>query len=209
VAAGLCGGLGLAPSANLGDGRIRLPRALTGFIEARKVEQAVSGGVKNNFLDPSGTIRAEDFTKDVYGNVPYHRVEYTAERITAFFNLDLSLLRSYRLPQAALDLLVALGLLKIRRFLASGTRLRTACDLAPLHPDPVVTNLPDFRVPPEADLLKLVQDRIRQCQQQGLLANPPVTVVEVSTVQIKKDEKKKSSNADDSEESESEENKKG
>ena len=135
--------------ANLEDGRLRVPRALTAFIEARNAREAVSGGVKNSYFDPSGTIRVVDFDKDVYGNVPYHRIEYTAESLTAYFNLDLSLLRSFALGDSAFDLLVSLALFKIRRFLAAGTRLRTACDLAPVLADPHVTQPEDFDVPAE------------------------------------------------------------
>ena len=53
--------------ANLEDGRIKSPRALTGFIEAEDIREAASGGVKNNPLDPSGTMRAEGFESNVYG----------------------------------------------------------------------------------------------------------------------------------------------
>lgn len=116
--------------ANVEDGRLRFPRALTGFIEAEKVEVAASGGVKNQPFDPSGTLRAEGYDKDVYGNVPYARIEYTAERIRAYFNLDLAQLRSHGLPDEGLRLLVSLAAYKIRRFLHEGLRLRTACDLA-------------------------------------------------------------------------------
>ena len=55
--------------ANLLDGRMRFPRAVTGFVEASDVMEAVSGGVKNNPLDPTGKIRAKDYDKDVYSNV--------------------------------------------------------------------------------------------------------------------------------------------
>ena len=75
--------------ANLGDGRVRLPRIVSGFIEAENVQEAVSGGVKNNPIDPTGKIRAAEYDKNVYGNVPYGRTEYTASRITAYFNIDL------------------------------------------------------------------------------------------------------------------------
>lgn len=83
--------------ANLGDGRLKIPRALSGFIEARNVREVVSGGVKFNPIDPTGKLRAEGFDKDVYGNVPYQRVEFTAEKITAYFNVDVGLLQSYAL----------------------------------------------------------------------------------------------------------------
>src|ERR1019366_4851356 len=59
------------------DSRIRVPRAISAFIEASDVMEAVSGGVKNNALDPTGKIRAKDFDENVYSNVPYQRVEYT------------------------------------------------------------------------------------------------------------------------------------
>jgi CRISPR-associated protein Csb1 len=49
--------------ANLEDGRIKLPRAVTGFIEARNIREAASGGVKNNPLDPTGTVRAAGYDK--------------------------------------------------------------------------------------------------------------------------------------------------
>ena len=115
--------------ANVEDGRLRFPRAITGFIEASDVMGAPSGGVSNNHFDPSGgDRRAKGYDKDVYGNVPYSRMEFTAGDIRADFNLDLAQLRGYRLPPIAFDLLVALALYKVRRFLDEGLRLRTACD---------------------------------------------------------------------------------
>jgi CRISPR-associated protein Csb1 len=115
--------------ANIEDGRLRFARAVSGFIEARGVSEAASGGVKNNHFDPSGDIRAEGYDKDVYGNVPYSRLEFTAEDIRAYFNVDLAQIRGYRLPEAGQRLLIALALYKVRRFLDEGLRLRTACDL--------------------------------------------------------------------------------
>lgn len=107
----------------LAGGRLRLPRALSAFIEAEDVRVAQSGGVKNDAVNPSGD------TSKGFGNVPFARTEYTAPKITAFFNLDLAQLRGFGLPDAQRDLLIALALFKIRRFLRDGLRLRTACDL--------------------------------------------------------------------------------
>jgi CRISPR-associated protein Csb1 len=106
----------------IAGGRMKLPRALTGFIEARSVTVAASGGVKNDIVDPSGD------TKRGFGNVPFHREEYCGD-ITAYFNLDLALIRGFALGEQVDELLVALALFKIRRFLVAGLRLRTACDL--------------------------------------------------------------------------------
>jgi CRISPR-associated protein Csb1 len=167
--------------ANLLDGRMRFPRALTGFVEASDVVEAVSGGVKNNPLDPTGKIRAKNYDKDVYSNVPYPRIEYTAACIKAYFNLDLALISGYGLPEPACELLIALALFKVRRFLASGLRLRTACDLRPVRELDVIAPS-GFVMAGEAALLAEVQNRIRACTQAGLFADPPVTVIECPVV---------------------------
>jgi len=106
----------------IAGGRMRLPRALTAFIEAEGVAVAASGGVKNDAVDPSGD------TAKGFGNVPFHREEFTGS-ITVFFNLDLALIRGFGLGDAVEKLLVALALFKIQKFLRDGLRLRTACDL--------------------------------------------------------------------------------
>ena len=51
-------------------GRIKVPRLISAFIEARNVREAISGGVKNSF-DPTGSLRHAEYDKDVYSNVPY------------------------------------------------------------------------------------------------------------------------------------------
>jgi len=63
---------------DLAGGRLRLPRALSGFIEARNIRAVESGGVKNDRVNPSGE------TRQGFGNVPFHRTEFTAEKITAY-----------------------------------------------------------------------------------------------------------------------------
>lgn len=175
-------GVFLAKS-DLAGGRLRLMRALSGFIEAKGVAVAESGGVKNDRVDPSGD------TKSGFGNVPFHRTEFTAASITAYFNLDLALLRGYGLPESATNLLIALALLKIRRFLASGLRLRTACDLDPAG-DLSVTRPDGFNLPSEAELLTQVQTLVQECQGvDGLFADPAVTVVTWEALAKKKGKK--------------------
>ncbi len=107
----------------LAGGRLRLPRALSAFIEARDSKVASSGGVKNDSVNPSGD------TSKGFGNVPFARDEFVSPEITAFFNLDLAQLRGYGFSKAVYELLIALALYKIQAFLAYGLRLRTACDL--------------------------------------------------------------------------------
>lgn len=114
-------GVFLAKS-NLAGGRLRLPRALSGFVEAKNANVAASGGVKKDEVNPKGEA------KKGFGHVPFHRDEYTGN-ITAFFNLDLSQIRGYRLGRDVEDLLTVLAVYKIRKVLNEGLRFRTACDL--------------------------------------------------------------------------------
>jgi CRISPR-associated protein Csb1 len=173
--------------ANLGDGRVKIPRALTGFIEATNVREAVSGGVKNNALDPTGSIRAKGYDKDVYGNVPYHRTEYTAERIQAFFNLDVALLAGYGLPAEATELLIALSLYKVRRFLETGLRLRTACDFS-VKGDITMVAPKNLALPAADILLSRVVESIKACTRKDLFASPSVT--RIATEVVEKEKKK-------------------
>lgn len=107
---------------DLAGGRLRLPRALSAFIEARGATVAASGGVKNDAVNPSGD------TSKGFGNVPFSRDEFVSPEISAYFNLDLAQLRGYGLGSDVFELLVALALFKVLLFLESGLRLRTACD---------------------------------------------------------------------------------
>ena len=162
-------GVFLAKS-DLASGRLRLSRALSGLIEAANVRVAESGGVKNDRVDPTGD------TKRGFGNVPFQRTEFVAERSTAYFNLDLALLRGYGLGDDATKLLIALALFKIRRFLSTGLRLRTACDLT-TDGDLLVTQPTGFVVPNEENLLAECRRLIDACGRQGLFAEPRITTV--------------------------------
>jgi CRISPR-associated protein Csb1 len=108
-------------------GVIRLPRALTGFIEATDVKTVASGGVKNDRVRAAKGDEGQT-AKEGFGNIPFPRDEYCGH-ITAFFNLDLALIHGFGLGPDAEALLIALSLFKIQRFLRDGLRLRTACDL--------------------------------------------------------------------------------
>jgi len=154
----------------LAGGRLRMTRILTGFIEARNIKAAESGGVKNDRVDPGGN------TKTGFGNVPFSRTEFTADSIKAYFNLDLALLRGYGLGEYATKLLIALGLFKIRRFLSTGLRLRTACDLDVMG-DIVITRPIGFIMPDEKILLEECKILIKRCTDENLFAIPPITEV--------------------------------
>ncbi|MBL8857027.1 MAG: type I-U CRISPR-associated protein Cas7 [Planctomycetes bacterium] len=174
---------------DLAGGRYRLPRALSGFIEARNVGVAASGGVKNDRVNPSGD------TKSGFGNVPFHRDEYTAGTITAFFNLDLAQIRGYRLPDPLGALLSTLALWKIVAFLESGLRLRTACDLE-VAGAIRVTRPQGFQLPRRADLETELGTLIKAASRAKLFSDPAVTDVKFKPGKVKS----KKSAKDDSEE---------
>lgn len=138
-------GVFLAKS-DLAGGRLRLPRALSSFVEAEEVKEAQSGGVKNDHVNPSGD------TGKGFGNVPFARSEFTSPKITVYFNLDLAQIRAFGLGDAISRLLIALALFKIQALLRSGLRLRTACDLE-VKQSGLVTKRPEqFSVPTYAAL---------------------------------------------------------
>ena len=150
-------------------GRLRVARAVSAFIEADNVEVVASGGVKNDHVRPgteSGRTAAEG-----YGNVPFPREEYAAERITAYFNLDLAQIRGYGLPEPAERLLVALGLYKIAALLDGDLRLRTACDFVVAANGPIEADRPSGFTLPDTDAVeKEVRDAVAACQSANLFA---------------------------------------
>jgi len=101
------------------DGRIRLPRLVSAYIEASSPSQANSGGVYR------GEVTAKD-------NIPYPRQEFTSSGITACFVLHLSTLRGYGLDADKNRFLQIWAFYKIDRFLNQYLRLRTACEFEKL-----------------------------------------------------------------------------
>lgn len=146
-------------------GTLRLPRALSGFIEARDVRAVVSGGVKNDRVTPE-TKDSDRTAKEGFGNVPFHRSEYSAKEITAFFKIDLSLIRSFGLADPVNRFLVALALWKVRAFLEEGLRLRTSCDLEVRE---VTVTRPEtgWELPPRAALAAALPQLIESVRAEG------------------------------------------
>ena len=161
----------------LAGGRLRLPRALSAFIEASDVNVVAAGGVKKDEVDPQGD------TKKGFGHVPFHRDEYTGH-IHAYFNLDLAQLRGYGLDAEAHDLLVTVALFKIQRFLRDGMRLRTACDLD--AGATVVTRPHGYALPSLAEIEAALPGLIQAASRH--FAQPAVT--EVVYLPAEKTEKK-------------------
>lgn len=146
---------------DVAGGRMRLPRAISSFIEATDAHQAISGGVKIDHVNPgkeggggAGVGQA---------NLPYSRVEHTAKTITAYFNIDLEQIRKYRFSDVAqTELLFNLALWKVRKFLDSGLRLRTACDFRIQGDMRCVPS--DFVLPDASELDKRIEESISRCK---------------------------------------------
>ena len=153
----------------LAGGRLRLPRSLSAFVEAENAKVAASGGVKNDSVDPSGD------TAKGFGNVPFARDEWVAEEITAYFNLDLRQIRAFGLGADVARLLTLLAIFKIRRFLAQGLRLRTACDLDAAG---VAVTRPDgFDLPALDEIASALPGLIETVGSQGLFGKSRVLTV--------------------------------
>ncbi len=153
----------------LAGGRLRMPRALSAFVEAAGAEVATSGGVKNDSVNPRGD------TNRGFGNVPFSRDEWTAKEIKAYFNLDLRQIRAFGLGDDVERLLIALALFKIRKFLVQGLRLRTACDL---DVGGVTVTRPDgFRLPQLDDLEGELPGLIEAVGSSGLFGEDRVITV--------------------------------
>jgi CRISPR-associated protein Csb1 len=130
----------------LAGGRLRIARALSAFIEASGARVAASGGVKNDHVNPGGE------TRKGFGNVPFARDEFTADRIVLHVNFDLGQIRGYGLGPEAEQLLVLLGLHRVRKLIDGDLRLRTACDLEPVTRAPKATRPEGFVLPSLVDL---------------------------------------------------------
>ncbi len=152
---------------DLAGGRLRLPRALSAFVEAADINTVSSGGVKMDSVNPQGD------TKKGFGHVPFHRDEYTG-KIKAYFNLDLAQIRGYRLGKDAEDMLITFALYKINKLLKDGLRFRTACDLEVAGP--VVVNRPKgFTLPTLEEAEKDLPGLIGKIS--GQFADPRITKV--------------------------------
>ena len=153
----------------LAGGRLRLPRSLSAFVEAENAKVAASGGVKNDSVSPSGD------TAKGFGNVPFARDEWVAEEITAYFNLDLRQIRAFGLGTEVERLLTLLALFKVRKFLADGLRLRTACDLDAAR---VAVTRPDgFDLPALDDIESELPGLIKTIGSMGLFGESRVLTV--------------------------------
>lgn len=114
----------------------KITRALTCFIEAHDIREAVSGGVKRDSVinshddkDTEKDTETEKASKSGYGSVPYPRIEYTAADIVCYVSVDHAQVRSYGLSEEGAELVSALIDYELAAVFIDDLRLRTACDL--------------------------------------------------------------------------------
>ncbi|MBI4661863.1 MAG: type I-U CRISPR-associated protein Cas7 [Verrucomicrobia bacterium] len=105
------------------DGRMRLPRLVSGFVEAGSPNQVNTGGLMRGYV----TIEGEQ------SSIPYPRQDFSSTDIKASFIFHLSTLRDYQLAEGEADVqrkrfLIAWMLYKIDRFLHRPMRPRSACE---------------------------------------------------------------------------------
>jgi CRISPR-associated protein Csb1 len=176
------------------DGRLRVARALSAFIEASGIQVAASGGVKNDRV--KATKEEGKTSKEGFGNVPFARDEYVADRIDCHINLDLAQIRGYGLEPKVQKLLILLALYRVRKLLDGDLRLRTACDLEPVDRDNITATRPaGFKLPSLSDLESAVKASIAECK--GLMVQTTVTF-EDDLKKAKDDKKSKAGENDDS-----------
>ena len=157
---------------DLAGGRLRMPRAISAFVEAIDAQVAASGGVKNDSVNPKG-----DAAKG-FGNVPFARDEWTAKRIVAYFNIDVRQIRAFQLGESSERLLISIALFKISKLLEQGLRLRTACDLD--VKDVRVTRPNGFSLPSSETLGRELPALVRSVAQEGAFNDPPAYTIKFS-----------------------------
>lgn len=159
-------------------GKVRFPRLLSAYIEASSPSSANYGGVKRERVMDANSEGQN--AESGFGSIPFPRSDFVSPKITAYFSLDLQLLRTLalgkrtervehnitkRVPQQTTlngqtqgnftdeeAFLIVWSLYKIERFLSHGLTLRSNCQF-------VFTGTPSVKEPsgfgwPQLDELK-------------------------------------------------------
>ena len=156
----------------ISGGRYKMTRSLSSFIEADDVKPVSSGGVKMDHVDPKGS---DGGAEAGFGHIPYSRIEYSAKTITAYFSIDLALIRSYGLPDLANEFLYVFALWKIRTFLDRGMRLRTACDMK-VKNQLIVTYPEGLVIPDTKEISEDLKKLIQKCKEEDLFTSEPLCI---------------------------------
>jgi CRISPR-associated protein Csb1 len=117
--------------ASFAGGKVRLTRALSGYIEARDPSTANFGFQKRDGVSDRTDKEAGQSAAEGYGSVIGPKQHFTSADIKAYFQIDLERLRSYGLSGEQVRALAAWAIYKIRRVLVASrdgiADLRTEC----------------------------------------------------------------------------------
>ncbi|WP_202820462.1 type I-U CRISPR-associated RAMP protein Csb1/Cas7u [Kytococcus schroeteri] len=146
----------------------KVARAVTSFIDATNVRPAHSGGVKTDVVRTTASEGAG--SKEGYGMVPHQRLEFTAEKITAYVTVDHEQIRSYALGDEGTELLESLVEYELAVLFSGGLRLRTACDFQVITEEVLVSG--EEGALPQVDTAeKRVRAAIEAARGAGLLGD--------------------------------------
>jgi CRISPR-associated protein Csb1 len=117
--------------ASFAGGKVRITRALSGYVEARSPAPANFGFQKRDPVSDRTDKEAGQSAAEGYGSVIGPKQQFTSPEIKAYFQLDLERLRSYGLTPEQVRALAAWAIYKIRRVLTASrdgvADLRTEC----------------------------------------------------------------------------------
>jgi CRISPR-associated protein Csb1 len=112
-------------------GKVRITRALSGYIEARDPATANFGFQKRDPVSDRTDKEAGQSAAEGYGSVIGPKQHFTSPEVKAYFQIDLERLRSYGLSSDHVRALAAWAIYKIRRVLVASrdgvADLRTEC----------------------------------------------------------------------------------
>jgi len=149
--------------ASFAGGKVRITRALSGYIEAQSPAPANFGFQKRDPVSDRTDKEAGQSAAEGYGSVIGPKQHFTSPEVKAYFQLDLERLRSYGLSKPQVHALAAWAIYKIRRVLTASrdgiADLRTECKfevgnlvVKTIHNDNGTKN--DFTLPELGDDLK-------------------------------------------------------
>ena len=119
----------------LAGGKVRITRALSGYIEAGSPSPANYGFQKRDAVSDRTDKEAGQSAAEGFGSVIGPKQHFTSPKIHAYFQIDLERLRSYGLNPEQVNALTAWAIYKIRRVLLSSrdgvADLRTECKFEP------------------------------------------------------------------------------
>lgn len=177
---------------HLGDGRIKMARALSASVTAHGCERVALGGASHDPIDPSGAVLDP---KDLegkkpsalgMGNLPYYQEAFAPESIEGIFIVDLAQIDSIGLPKLPSELLKTLAEYKVARLLSRPWRIRSGCDLDIPQLNSPLRELSEI----ESDLQQLISD----CAEH--FTSPAKTVVQLTLLEGKKTKKGAKGDAD-------------